>query len=81
MTMEVYCIACSKENKNQEHILQCKEILQMNKEYLINEIPKYEKLQNGDVCDQLLISTIFTSNMKLLEKLKIFKMEHPVGSK
>ena len=64
------CIACNKENESQEHILQCNEILQMNKEYEINEIPKYEKLQNGDVSDQLLISKIFTSNMKVIEKLK-----------
>ena len=67
------CIACSKENESQEHILQCNEILQLNNEYEINEIPKYEKLQNGDVSDQLLISKIFTSNMKVLEKLKNIK--------
>ena len=48
------CIACSKENKNQEPVLQCNEILQVTKEYEINEIPKYEKLQNGDVNDQYL---------------------------
>ena len=54
LNIEIECIACSKENKNQEPVLQCNEILQVTKEYEINEIPKYEKLQNGDVSNQYL---------------------------
>jgi hypothetical protein len=64
------CIASNKVNESKEHILLCNEILQMNKEYKINEIPQYEKLQTGYVSDQLLISKIFTSKMKVIEKLK-----------
>ena len=64
------CVACSKEEESQEHILQCKEILEINKEYAINDIPEYEKLQNGNVNEQLLISKIFSINMKVIEKLK-----------
>ena len=49
------CRACGKINENQEHIIQCEEILQINKEYENIEIPEYEKIQNGDVSEQLLI--------------------------
>ena len=64
------CRACGKINENQEHIIQCEEILQINKEYENIEIPEYEKIQNGDVSEQLLISKIFTSNMKVIEKIE-----------
>ena len=64
------CLACNEENENQQHVLQCSEIFKLNNDYSINEVPKYEKLHNGDVSEQLLLSKVFTSNMKVIEKLK-----------
>ena len=64
------CEACGKESESQEHILQCNVILQMNKEYDKMKIPEYEKLLDGNVDEQLILSKIFSSNMKIMEKLK-----------
>ena len=40
----------------------------MNKEYDYIEIPDYEKLYTGSPNEQLGISRLFSSNMKILEK-------------
>ena len=64
------CEACGKEDESQKHVLECDEILKLNKEYNKMEIPEYEKLLSGNVQDQLKISKIFNSNMKIMETLK-----------
>ena len=42
----------------------------MNKEYKCIEIPEYEKLYTGNPNEQLQISKIFHSNLKILENIK-----------
>ena len=67
------CRACLKESESDQHVLACKIILDMNKDFEASKIPKYEKLYNGNSNEQLEISRIFSANMKILES---FKEEH-----
>ena len=67
------CGACGEEQEDQEHIYQCKVLVKMNQNH--EEIPKYEKLFNGKVNDQLQIAKIFMQNMTNKEKL--LKMQNP----
>ena len=62
------CDACGKFEEDQEHILKCQILKNMNKEY--EEIPEYEKLFIGSVKDQLIIAKVFKENMKILESIK-----------
>ena len=56
------------EDENQEHILVCKEILNIEKNE--NEIPSYEKIFSGKVKEQLEIARSFSKKMKILEKIR-----------
>ena len=67
---EYDCRACGEGNETQEHILQCKVILSMNKEYDQMNIIDYEKISSGKVEEQLKVSELFKQNMKILNKLK-----------
>ena len=61
------CDACGKEDESQAHILDCTKLLSMNTE--ITEMPKYEKLFDGNVSDQVKIARRFKENMKIKENL------------
>ena len=67
---EYDCRACGEGNETQEHILQCKVLLSMNKEYDQMNIIDYEKISSGKVQEQLKVSELFKQNMKILNKLK-----------
>ena len=56
------CDICENENESQKHILECKDLVDMNDENMKNF--KYEKLFDGKVCEQLNIAKIFKQNMK-----------------
>ena len=64
------CRGCKLEPESDKHVLQCKTILKMNKDYKCIDIPKYEKLYTGNPNEQLQISKIFHSNLKILENIK-----------
>ena len=64
------CRACLKESESDQHILTCEIISKMNKEFEASKIPKYEKLSNGNSNEQLVISRIFSANMKILQSFK-----------
>ena len=64
------CRACRIESESDCHVLKCSKILKMNQEYENIEIPDYEKLYTGSPNEQLEISRIFSSNMKILENIK-----------
>ena len=61
--------ACGEENENQEHVIKCKVLLQMNSEYDM-KFRDYQHILNGNVAQQLEISRLFKSNKKILQKLK-----------
>ena len=64
------CRACKLERESDAHVTKCNVLLNMNKEIKSMKIPEYEKLYNGKPNEQLEISRIFSSNMKLLENIK-----------
>ena len=64
------CRACKIESESDCHVLQCSKLLKMNKEYRNMKIPDYDKLFTGSPNEQLEISRLFTSNMKILENIK-----------
>ena len=64
------CRACKIETENDQHVLQCNTLKEMNKEYKCIEIPEYEKIYTGNPNEQLLLSQIFYSNLKILENMK-----------
>ena len=61
------CDACGVEDESQKHILECPTLLSMNKE--AKEIPKYENLFEGTICDQIKIARLFKQNMTIKENL------------
>ena len=63
------CSACGEENENQEHVIKCNVLLQMNSEYDMN-VRDYKHILNGNVAQQIQISRLFKSNMKILQKFK-----------
>ena len=64
------CRACQKESESDQHVLTCKMISKINKDFEASKIPKYEKLYNGNPNEQLEISRIFFANMKILESFE-----------
>ena len=60
------CTACGIEEETQKHVLECKELIKLNKE--IKEIPIYEKIFEGDVSQQIYIAKVFKENMQIKEK-------------
>ena len=64
------CEACKTESESQRHILQCNILLQNNEQSKEMNIPEYERLFDGSVDEQLQLSKMFSSNMKILEKYK-----------
>ena len=64
---EFLCDECGEEEESQQHILECRIVLDMNKEY--KEMTKYEKLFYGTVSEQVLIARLFKQNMDIKENL------------
>ena len=63
------CSTCGEEDENQEHVINCNVLLQMNPEYDM-KVRDYKLILHGNVDQQLQISRLFKSNMKILQKLK-----------
>ena len=61
------CRACGDENETQNHVLNCKILLEMNKE---SEKQQYEKLFSNSLNDQIKICKQFRENMKIMEEMK-----------
>jgi hypothetical protein len=64
------CEVCGLFDETQEHILNCKEILKMNEESGISEIPDYKRIFDGTVMEQVEISKLFNKNMKVIEGIR-----------
>ena len=64
------CEVCGIFDESQEHVLNCKEILEMNEESDISEIPEYNRIFDGTVMEQVKISKIFSKNMKVIENIR-----------
>ena len=62
------CRACGNENESQNHVINCKILLEMNKES--EKIIEYEKIFSNCVMEQKLICKQFSRNMKKLEEWK-----------
>ena len=56
MYANLECSACGEEEESQQHILECSVLVNMNKDY--EELPKYEKIFDGTVDDQMKIAKI-----------------------
>ena len=63
------CSACGEENENQEHVIKCNVLLQMNTDY-DKEVTNYDEVLHGNVAQQSKIAKLFKNNMKILKKLK-----------
>ena len=61
------CEVCGKFNESQEHVLNCKEIVNMHEE---SEIPQYERIFDGSVMEQVKISKLFNKNLKIIEAIR-----------
>ena len=61
------CDLCGKEEESQFHILECTQLVNMNKE--ITGMPTYDQMFEGKTWEQVNIARIFQQNMKLKEKL------------
>ena len=64
------CEVCGLFDETQEHILNCKEILKMNEESGISEIPDYNRIFDGTVMEQVELSKLFNKNMKVIEGIR-----------
>ena len=64
------CEVCGQFDENQEHALNCKTILSMNKQEESCETPEYEKVYNGSVKEQVQIAKLFTKNLKIIENMR-----------
>ena len=60
------CDICGKEDESQSHILECTELVNMNKQ--ITEITNYDKIFEGKTSEQVNIARIFQQNMAIKEK-------------
>ena len=65
---DLECSACGEEEESQQHILECSVLVNMNKDY--EELPKYGKIFDGTVSEQVKIAKKFKQNMRLKENLK-----------
>ena len=63
------CEVCDEEVETQEHIIECKSLLNMNENSNEISIPKYEKLLDGTPRDKIEIARLFKANMN---KRKLF---------
>ena len=61
------CRACGHENESQSHVINCKILIEMNKESTKLE---YEKLFSNDLNHQEKICKQFKGNMKIMEEMK-----------
>ena len=64
------CRACKLESESDEHVTRCTVISNMNKELKSIKMPGYRKPCDGNPNEQLEISQIFYSNLKILENFK-----------
>ena len=63
--MSAECDICEKEDESQSHILECTELVNMNKQ--ISEITNYDKIFKGKTSEQVNIARIFQQNMTIKE--------------
>ena len=56
------CEACGLTDESQEHVTNCNVLLEMHNEWKPSEIPKYEKIMNGNLKEQVMICNIFSKN-------------------
>ena len=63
------CSACGEENENQEHVIKCNVLLQMNSEYGM-KFRDYQHILNGNVAQQLEISRFSKSKKRKSEDEK-----------
>ena len=66
------CTACEEKEENEAHILECIELLKLNKE--VNDTLEYENIYKSNVKEQVKIARLFQQNMSLKEK--IIKVTH-----
>ena len=64
------CEACGLTDESQNHVLNCKVIIEMHGEFEISEIPPYENIMEGNVNEQANICKIFSKHLKILQNLK-----------
>ena len=64
------CKACGLTDESQNHVLNCKVIIEMHREFEISEIPPYENIMEGNVNEQANICKIFSKHLKILQNLK-----------
>ena len=57
-------------DESQDHVLNCKGIIDMHGEIEISEIPPYENIMEGNVNEQANICKIFSKHLKILQNLK-----------
>ena len=60
------CDLCDQEEETQEHLFRCTEILKRKVEIERND---YEKIFNGTIHDQILMTRIFRENMKIRDEI------------
>ena len=61
---------CGNEAETQEHILNCSDLINRNKNIQNKEIPEYGKIFNGHLIEQLEIAKLFKQNMTLLKTMR-----------
>ena len=64
------CEVCGLADESQEHVLNCEVIREMHNEWDKSEIPSYNKLTDGSIKEKILISKMFSKNMKIIENLR-----------
>ena len=64
------CEACGQTDESQEHVTNCNVILEMHNEWKPSEIPKYEKIMNGNLKEHVMICKVFRNNLKIIKRLK-----------
>ena len=62
------CEACGNEEETQKHVYECKKLSSMRD--CKDEVPKYEKIFDGNLKDCIAVAKIFEKNIQLKEKLK-----------
>ena len=65
------CTACESKEENEAHILECIELLKLNKE--VADTLEYENIYKSNVKEQVKIARLFQQNMSIKEKY--FKSE------
>ena len=64
------CDAFGNVAETQEHILNCSDLINRNKNIQNKEIPEYGKIFNGHLNEQLEIAKLFKQNMTLLKTMR-----------